>query len=97
MVCNMSRKGNCYDNTVVERVFPRLKEEGCSEQEQSPETRDHATRDVIDYPAMFYKSQRLPSTLGYKSPNAFEAQAAGLDRGSTPVWTKEGSGGAKPI
>jgi transposase InsO family protein len=87
MVCSMSRKGNCYDNAVVERVFRSLKEEGLPE--QPPETHRQASLLVLDYLEMFYNSQRLHSTLGYQSPTAFEAQAAGLDRGSPQVWTKE--------
>ena len=89
MICSMSRKGNCYDNAVVERVFRSLKEEGFPD--QPPETRAHATLGVIDYLAMFYNSQRLHSTLGYQSPNAFEAQAAGLDRGGTSGMDKQRS------
>jgi len=27
IVCSMSRKGNCWDNTVMERVFHSLKSE----------------------------------------------------------------------
>ena len=87
MVCSMSRKGNCYDNAVVERVFRSLKEEGFSE--QPPDTQAHATLGVIDYLAMFYNSRRLHSTLGYMSPNAFEAQAARAGARGTEVWPKE--------
>ena len=86
MVCSMSRKGNCYDNAVVERVFRSLKDEGFTD--QPPDTRAEATLSVIDYLAMFYNSQRLHSTLGYQSPNTFEAQAAKTDRGDTQVLTK---------
>jgi putative transposase len=86
MIGSMSRKGNCYDNAVVERVFRSLKEEGFTE--QPPDTRAEATLSVIDYLAMFYNSQRLHSTLGYQSPNTFEAQAVKTDRGETPVSTK---------
>jgi transposase InsO family protein len=89
MGCSMSRKGNCYDNAVVERVFRSLKEEGFSD--QPPDSRAHATLSVIDYLAMFYNSQRLHSTLGYQSPNAFEAQAAEQNRGEPQVWTKQRS------
>lgn len=89
MICSMSRKGNCYDNAVVERVFRSLKEEGFTD--QPPDSRAHATLSVIDYLAMFYNSQRLHSTLGYQSPNAFESQAARLNRGGSGVWTKERS------
>ncbi len=86
MGCSMSRKGNCYDNAVVERVFRSLKEEGFTE--EPPDTRAEATLSVIDYLAMFYNSERLHSTLGYQSPNTFEAQAAKTDQGNTPVSTK---------
>ena len=86
MVCSMSRKGNCYDNAVVERVFRSLKDEGFTD--HPSETRADATLSVIDYLVMFYNSQRLHSTLGYQSPNTFEAQAAKTTRGDTPVWTK---------
>jgi transposase InsO family protein len=75
----MSRKGNCYDNAVVERVFRSLKEEGFPD--QPSDTRAHATLSVIDYLAMFYNSQRLHSTLGYQTPNAFEAQDAEHNQG----------------
>ena len=81
MICSMSRKGNCYDNAVVERVFRSLKEEGFTD--DPPDTRAEATLSVIDYLAMFYHSQRLHSTLGYQSPNTFEAQAAKTDQGDT--------------
>ena len=83
MVCSMSRKGNCYDNAVVERVFRSLKEEGFTD--QPPDTRTEATLSVIDYLVMFYNSQRLHSTLGYQSPNTFEAWAAKTEQGDTPV------------
>ncbi len=90
MVCSMSRKGNCYDNAVVERVFRSLKEEGLPE--QPPETQAQTTTLVIEYFEMFYNSQRLHSTLGYQSPNVFEAQALGGEAGNTQVWTEERSG-----
>ena len=86
MMCSMSRKGNCYDNAVVERVFRSLKEEGFTD--QPPDTRAEATLSVIDYLVMFYNSQRLHSTLGYQSPNTFEAQAAKTGRGDPQAWTK---------
>jgi transposase InsO family protein len=46
-MCSMSRKGNCYDNAVVERVFRSLKDEGFTD--QPPDTRTQATLSVIDY------------------------------------------------
>ena len=72
MVGSMSRRGNCWDNAVVERVFRSVKHEGLEATAQ-PMATVKAT--VIDYIEMFYNSQRLHTVLGYRSPNAFEAQA----------------------
>jgi transposase InsO family protein len=46
MVCSMSRKGNCYENAVVERVFRSLKEEGFTD--EPPATRADDTLSVLD-------------------------------------------------
>ena len=73
MICSMSRKGNCWDNAVVERFFRSLKTERTNNRIYL--TREAARRDVIDYIEMFYNSQRLQSYLGYRSPNEFERQA----------------------
>jgi len=70
MVCSMSRKGNCWDNAVVESFFHSLKTErtNCLIYRSG----DEARLDVLDYIEMFYNSHRLHSFLGYKSPNNFE-------------------------
>jgi putative transposase len=70
MVCSMSRKGNCWDNAVVESFFHSLKTEWIAD--IIYRTRDEARNDVIRYIEMFYNSHRLHSFLGYKNPNAFE-------------------------
>jgi putative transposase len=70
MICSMSRKGNCWDNAVVESFFHSLKTERTSEKRYL--TRNEARKDVIDYIEMFYNSHRLHSTIGYRSPNKFE-------------------------
>ena len=72
MVCSMSRKGNCWDNAVVERFFRSLKTEQTNHYRYV--NRDAARRDVVDYILMFYNSHRLHSTLGYRSPADFEAE-----------------------
>ncbi len=58
---------------MVERVFGSLKREGLPEQPAA--THAMAKADTIAYLEMFYNSHRRHSTLGYLSPNAFEAQA----------------------
>ena len=69
---SMSRKGNCWDNSVMERVWGSLKTERSDDTVYV--TRQHAISDVIDYFEMFYNSRRLHSTLGYVSPLQCEDQ-----------------------
>jgi transposase InsO family protein len=69
---SMSRRGDCWDNAVVESFFSTLK------QELAPAywpTEAAATRAIATYIESFYNPVRLHSTLGYQSPNAFEAAA----------------------
>lgn len=68
---SMSRKGNCWDNSVAESFFSRLKEELVHW--RNYQTRWEAKQDILNYITMFYNSQRLHSTLGYQSPNQFES------------------------
>lgn len=67
---SMSRKGNCWDNSVMERFFGSLKSERTDH--VIYDTREAAKADVIDYIEMFYNSQRLHSALGYLTPLQFE-------------------------
>jgi len=70
MTCSMSRKGDCWDNSVAERFFASLKTERVFN--KNYRTREEARRDIIDYIEMFYNSNRLHSYLGYVSPKEFE-------------------------
>jgi putative transposase len=67
---SMSRKGDCWDNAVVESFFGTLKSERVSWQDY--QTRHQARDDVVDYIAMFYNPLRLHSYLDYKSPDQYE-------------------------
>lgn len=69
---SMSRKGNCWDNAVMERFFGSLKSERTYNKKYL--TREKAKADIIDYIEMFYNSQRLHSTLGYLSPINYESK-----------------------
>lgn len=71
---SMSRKGNCWDNAVVESFFGSLKQERV--QWRNYQTRYEAQQDVLQYITMFYNSHRLHSYLEYKSPNQYEAVMA---------------------
>jgi transposase InsO family protein len=74
MVPSMSRKGDCYDNAVVESFFHTLKNEQFGDQIYP--TREEARRAVVDYIEMFYNSHRLHSYLGYIAPNDYEMNFA---------------------
>ena len=67
---SMSRKGDCWDNAVVESFFGSLKSERIHW--RSYQTRGEARADIVEYITMFYNSTRLHSYLGYQSPNEFE-------------------------
>ena len=70
--CSMSRKGNCWDNAVMERFFLSLKMERVWQRDYANHT--EAASDIADYIVGFYNSHRLHSTLGYLSPMAYELQ-----------------------
>lgn len=74
MVSSMSRKGDCWDNSVAESFFGSLKTERVFDTVYS--TREGARRDIIDYIEMFYNSNRRHSYLGYLSPREFEKRMA---------------------
>ena len=67
---SMSRKGDCWDNAVVESFFGSLKSERIHW--RSYQTREQARADIVEYITMFYNSHRLHSYLGYQSPDQFE-------------------------
>ena len=67
----MSRKGNCWDNAVVESFFSSLKKERIKK--QIYKNRDLAIADVADYIDTFYNRTRRHSHLGGLSPEQFEA------------------------
>jgi len=73
MISSMSRKGDCWDNSVAESFFSTLKIERVFDSVYR--TREEARADIIDYIEMFYNSKRRHSYLGYLSPNDFEKLA----------------------
>lgn len=70
---SMSRKGDCWDNSVAESFFSTLKKEMIYHVKY--ETRDEARRDIFEYIEVFYNRKRMHSYLGYLSPAEFEAVA----------------------
>jgi putative transposase len=71
MRSSMSRRGNCWDNAAMESFFATLKAELAVSVFDSHAAARGA---VFDYIERFYNRQRLHSTLGYRSPIAYERQ-----------------------
>jgi putative transposase len=69
--CSMSRVGNCYDNAMKESFWSTLKREAIGE--HVFETIEEARVAVFEYIEVFYNRKRRHSSLGYVSPETFEA------------------------
>lgn len=70
MIGSMSRKGDCWDNAMMESFFGSLKTEWIyGKNYQTPE---EAKQDVFQYIELFYNRQRRHASLGYISPAEFE-------------------------
>jgi transposase InsO family protein len=67
---SMSRKGNCYDNAVIESFFGTLKTELVHHENYA--TREVARQSLFEYLEVFYNRRRLHSALDYVSPHAYE-------------------------
>ena len=66
----MSRKGDCWDNAVVESFFATLKSELVEDAEWA--TREEARSALFEWIEVWYNRQRRHSSLGYMSPMQFE-------------------------
>ena len=64
----MSRRGNCYDNAVMEAFFSTVK----SEIGEWFASHGDAKMDLFDYIEVFYNQRRRHSSAGRMSPAAFE-------------------------
>lgn len=72
--CSMSRTGCCYDNAAMERFFWSLKHEWTNH--DSYADLEDARMSVFKYIETFYNTLRIHQTLGYLSPNQYEAKYA---------------------
>jgi transposase InsO family protein len=70
MCVSVSRKGNCWDNAVMERFFGTLKRE-CTTRARFA-THEQARTALFEYIEAYYNRVRKHSTLGYLSPVQFE-------------------------
>ncbi|WP_122393038.1 IS3 family transposase, partial [Pseudomonas amygdali] len=71
---SMSRKGNCWDNSVMERFFLSLKMERVWRRDYANHA--EAIRDITEYIVGFYNNERLHSKLGYLPPSVYERAMA---------------------
>jgi transposase InsO family protein len=71
ITASMSGKGDCWDNACCESFWGTLKTELVNHERYA--TREEAKQSIFEYIEVFYNRKRLHSSLGYQSPEAFEA------------------------
>ena len=69
--CSMSRRGNCWDNAVIESFFSTVK----SELGEQFDSHADAKFALFEYIEAFYNQRRRHSTLRQISPAAYEQRA----------------------
>ena len=67
---SMSKKGDCYDNAMIESFWGTLKEECLGRNVY--QTRKEAKTAIFEYIEVFYNRKRKHSSLGYLSPDMYE-------------------------
>jgi transposase InsO family protein len=70
VVPSMSRRGNCYDNALMESFWSSLKRELVHRVQFA--TRQAAQTAIFEWIEIFYNRERLHSALGFQSPVDFE-------------------------
>jgi len=71
--CSMSRKGNCWDNAVMESFFHSLKVEQVNHDDYK--TRSEARSAIFNYIEIFYNRKRRHSSIEYLCPQIKTGQA----------------------
>ncbi len=71
VIQSMSRKGNCWDNSVAESFFHTLKTELVHHMQFK--TREEAKSAIFEYIEVFYNRKRLYSANDYYSPEEYES------------------------
>jgi len=71
---SMSRRGQCWDNALMESFFHFLKTEHVYHERFT--TRDEAKTSVFEWIEVFYNRQRIHSAIGFVSPECYEHRAA---------------------
>ena len=76
IIQSMSRKGNCYDNSIMETFFGRLKNEmfyGCEKDYKSYEEFSTAMAKYIDY----YNNERIQAKTKWMPPVKYRLASMG--------------------
>jgi putative transposase len=68
---SMSRRGNCWDNAVIESFFSSLNYERVKK--KIYKSREETRKDIFNYIELFYNFKRWHSHLDRRSPAQFEA------------------------
>lgn len=76
ITCSMSRRGDCYDNAVIESWHSTLK----AELGERFASLAEAKYELFDYIEVFYNQRRRHSTLGQVSPAVYERRMADAQR-----------------
>ena len=71
-ISSMSRKGNCWDNAVVESFFKTLKVELIHRIETRRLSLEEIRKRCFEYIEGFYNTRRIHSTLDGQSPEGYE-------------------------
>lgn len=69
---SMSRKGNPYDNAVMESFYRTLKRELVQDADYNDP--EQARMEIFKYIETYYNTKRIHSALGWLSPEEFELQ-----------------------
>jgi transposase InsO family protein len=88
ITCSMSRRGDCYDNAVMEAFFSSVKSETADRFASFGE----AKMELFDYIELFYNQRRRHSTLGQLSPAEFERRANTTQEGVDPMENRQDRG-----
>ena len=70
ITCSMSRKGNCWDNSVAESFFHTIKTELIYSEHYL--TRESAKNSIFHYIEVYYNRIRRHSAIGSIAPEMFE-------------------------
>jgi putative transposase len=74
IIPSMSRRGQCWDNALMESFFHTLKTEHVYHEHFV--TRDEARASVFEWIEVFYNRLRMHSAIGFVSPECYERRAA---------------------